>query len=75
MPLYQLSELEQATARKTDADTDAVLIQSGVISQEEARSRVAADPESPYHGLDIDDGPEIDDGEGEEGEEAEGADT
>lgn len=75
VPLYQLSELEQATARKTDADTDAVLIQSGVISQEEARSRVAADPESPYHGLDIDDGPEIDDGEGEEGEEAEGADT
>lgn len=78
VPLYQLSEVEKATARKTDADTDAVLIQAGVISQDEARTRVAADPDSPYHGLEIDDAPddpEAGTGEGEEGEESESADT
>ncbi|HEV2540205.1 MAG TPA: DUF1073 domain-containing protein [Frateuria sp.] len=50
-PLHQLSDLEQAQVRKADADTDQVLIDAGVITQEEARKRLAADPDSPYHGL------------------------
>lgn len=52
-PLYQLSELDQATVHKTEADTDAVLIGAGVISTDEARERVAADPDSPYQSLDL----------------------
>lgn len=51
VPLYQLSELEQATMRKTEADTDAVLIQAGVIDEDEARNRVANDEDGPYAGL------------------------
>lgn len=51
VPLYQLSEKEQAEVRKLNAEADQVSIDSGVISQEEARKRLAADPESPYHGL------------------------
>lgn len=51
VPLYQLSELEQATMRKTQADTDQVLITSGVISEDEARDRIIADEEGPYAGL------------------------
>jgi hypothetical protein len=74
LPLYQLSELEQATARKAQADTDAVYIQSGVIGPEEVRNREAADPESPYHGLDLNDDIEDQDEE-EEGEPTERADT
>lgn len=50
-PLYQLTDLEQAQVRKAEADADQVLIDSGVIAQEEARKRLASDPESPYHGL------------------------
>lgn len=49
-PLYELSEAEQATVRKTDADTDAVYISSGVVSPDEVRSRIADDPATHWHG-------------------------
>jgi phage-related protein (TIGR01555 family) len=74
-PLFQLSSLEQANERKVDADTDAVLIQAGVISGEEARARVAADPESPYASLEMTDEAPDDLDQGEEGEEADRVDT
>ena len=51
IPLYQLDAAGEASVRKTDADTDAVLIQAAVISPEESRTRLAADPTSPYAGL------------------------
>lgn len=70
-PLFQLSETEQATVRKTDADTDAVLITSGVISTDDARQRIANDPDSPYHGLELNEVP--DDPEPDDDEEAAGA--
>lgn len=74
LPLYQLSELEKATARKTQAETDAIYTQAGVIGQEEVRKREASDPESPYHGLDLND--DLDDqDEEEEGDPTERADT
>lgn len=63
-PLFQLSETEQATVRKTEADTDAVLITAGVISTDDVRQRIASDPDSPYHGLELNevpDAPEPDD--------------
>jgi phage-related protein (TIGR01555 family) len=72
-PLYQLSEGELATARKTEAETDAVLINASVISADEARQRIVSDPDSPYNSLDLNDGPDQD--EEEEGDGAEGADT
>lgn len=76
-PLYQLSELELATARKTEADTAAVYITAGVISQEEERERLAGDPDSPYQSLEAGDVPELDTdaSEEEEGEGTESADT
>jgi len=52
-PLYQMSELEQAQIRKADADTDAVLVGISAISTDEVRERLAADPDSPYQSLDL----------------------
>jgi len=57
-PLWTLDDVQLATKRKVEADTDAVLIDAGVLSQLEARKRVAADPDTPYAGLDVDDVPE-----------------
>ena len=53
-PLYQMDEAQQATIRKTEADTDAVYIQSGVLDPSEVRQRLASDPDSRYDGLDPD---------------------
>lgn len=50
-PLDEMDPAALATIRKTDADTDAVLITVGVISPDESRARVAGDESSPYHGL------------------------
>ncbi|KAA0089349.1 DUF1073 domain-containing protein [Paraburkholderia sp. T12-10] len=52
-PLRTMSEEQRSTIRKAEADTDAVLIGAGVISQDEARTRVANEEDSPYHGLDV----------------------
>lgn len=51
VPLWQLDEAALASVRKTEADTAGVLIQEGVISPEEERTRLAGDADSPYHGL------------------------
>jgi phage-related protein (TIGR01555 family) len=59
-PLYQSTDIERATIRKTDAETDAVLIGANVITTEEARSRLKSDPSNGYHSLGDDD-PEDDD--------------
>jgi uncharacterized protein len=61
VPLWQESKVEQSTIRKTDADTDATLIGAGVISADEARQRIANDPDSGYHSIDL--AEEIDAGE------------
>jgi phage-related protein (TIGR01555 family) len=75
-PLYQLSSLEKANERKASADTDQVLIDAGVISAQEARARVANDPESPYTSLEVTDEDDLDpDDIGEEGDQADRADT
>jgi len=60
VPLWQLSQKEQAEVRKLDADTGAVLIDSGTISPQEERERVAADETNGYHSLDL--GDDDDDG-------------
>jgi phage-related protein (TIGR01555 family) len=48
-----------AEVRKLNADTDAVLSNVGAVSQEEIRSRLAADPDSGYNNIDISDVPEM----------------
>lgn len=49
--LWELDDAGKAAVDKTRADADSVRIADGVIDNEEARTRLAADPESPYHGL------------------------
>lgn len=57
-PLWELSAEQLANKRKTEADTDAALIDKGVLSPEESRQRIADDPASAYSSLDVDDLPE-----------------
>ncbi|WP_369788322.1 anti-CBASS protein Acb1 family protein [Rouxiella sp. WC2420] len=59
-----------ATTQKTKADTDAVLIEEGVISQAESRKRLSEDPHSGYSGIEIGDLPES--GHGDETQGGEG---
>lgn len=54
-PLYEMSAKEKAEIRKIDADTDAVYITAGALSNNEIRKKIAEDPESPYHSLDLSD--------------------
>lgn len=61
VPLWQLSQKEQAEVRKYDAEADAVLVEVGAISPQEVRERVAADETNGYHSLDL--GDADDDGE------------
>ncbi len=54
LPLYQMTAKELAEIRKSDAEADVMYIDAGVIAPEEARERVAKDPNSGYEGLDLD---------------------
>ena len=65
-PLSQMDPVEMAAIRKSDAETDAVLIDAGVISPDDSRERLIADPDNGYTALesnpDLGD-PDIDDGD------------
>jgi phage-related protein (TIGR01555 family) len=60
--LDEMDPVQAATIRKTDADTDAVLIGAGVISPDDARERLIAEEGNGYHALeanpDLGDGPD-----------------
>lgn len=58
-PLWALNEKERAEVEKIEADTAQVRIDSGVIAPEEERLVVANKPDSPYHGLDPADAPDL----------------
>ncbi len=49
--LWELDDAGKAAVQKTQADTAEVLINAGVITNDEERKRQAGDPHSPYHGL------------------------
>ena len=51
LALWELDDAGKAAVQKTMADTDSVRIADGIITNEEARIALAADPLSPYHGL------------------------
>ena len=58
-PLWALSEKEEAEVRKLDAETDDILINGcAALHPEETRKRIAADPDSPYSDIDVEDVPE-----------------
>lgn len=51
VPLSSPTVKELSEIRKADAETDAILIDKGVIAPEESRERVATDPNSGYTNL------------------------
>lgn len=51
-PLWALDEKGEAEVNKIKAETGVILVDGGVISTEEERSRLAKDPGSGYDGLD-----------------------
>lgn len=57
-PMRHLDELQLATVRKTEAETDVLLCDGGILDPLESRKRLAADEDSPYAGIDVDDLPE-----------------
>ena len=68
--MQEMSDLDKATIRKTNADTDSVLIASAVISQDDARERLINDKDSGYTSLEanpeVDDVPDDDDLDGDD---------
>ena len=72
VPLREETPKEKAEMRKLDAETDQIRIDSGVVSQEEARSKLAADKEFGYDSIDPDDVPDLLEEEEEGLEPAEG---
>ena len=53
-PLMELTEEQKANIRKTEAETDDILVNNvGSLSPDEARERLATDPNSPYNALEL----------------------
>lgn len=65
-PLYEMSAKEKAEIRKIDADTDLVYVTAGALSNNEVREKIAEDPESPYHSLDLSDDIDLEEEDGED---------
>lgn len=64
-PLWQISAKEEAEIRNANATASTAYIDRGVLSPEEVRESLAADPNSGYSGIDVSDVPEEElDGEG-----------
>lgn len=58
-PLWSLTDKELAEVEKLKSETDAIKIDSSVISPMEARKRTAADPESDYNAIEVEDAPDL----------------
>jgi phage-related protein (TIGR01555 family) len=59
VPLHEMTPKEKAEIRKIEAETDQIRIDSGVVSQEEVRTKVANDPESGFDSIDPEDVPDL----------------
>lgn len=58
-PLWQVSALDAATIRASNANADGIYLDRSVVSQEEVRTKLAKDPDSGYSGIDVEDVPEL----------------
>jgi phage-related protein (TIGR01555 family) len=58
-PLWQPSDKEISDINKSKADAAVAMISAGVISPEEERERLAADPLSGYNSIDVSDLPNL----------------
>ncbi|MGJ4855521.1 DUF1073 domain-containing protein [Labrys sp. La1] len=58
-PLWSLDEKAQAEVEKLKAETDQILVDTGVLSPAESRERVARDPQSDYASIDVNDLPDL----------------
>lgn len=58
-PLWSLDEKALAEVRKIAAETGISLVEAGILWQEEERKRIAADAESPYSSIDVEDVPDL----------------
>lgn len=58
-PLETMTEKEEGEINKMNAEADSIRIADGVLSPEEVRAAVAADPDSPYGDIDVDDTPDL----------------
>lgn len=58
-PLFSLDEKSEAEVEKLKAETDQILIDSGVLAPDESRKRVANDPGSDYSSIDVEDIPDL----------------
>lgn len=63
--LWELDEAAQASVRKTQADTDAVYVEMGALGPDEVRMAIAADKDSPYASIEVEDMPERPEDEGQ----------
>lgn len=71
-PLMELSDEEKANIRKTEAETDDILVNNvGSLSADESRERLAGDPDSPYHSLELNNNDDLEDEEDDEEDDAE----
>lgn len=52
-PLHELTREQMATIRKTEAETDQIYETLGAVTNNEVREKLATDPDSPYHALDL----------------------
>lgn len=58
-PLWALSEKEHAEVDKANAETHMIYVDGGVIGNDEVRKTIVNNPDSPYHGLNPDDAPDL----------------
>src|SRR5262249_55478185 len=56
--LWELDEKQEAEVRKINAETDKIMVEGGVLDPAEVRKKVAAEANSPYADIDVEDVPE-----------------
>lgn len=57
-PLWQASDTDEATTRKSESERDKNYVEAGVLAPVEVRAKLAADEESGYDDLDVEAVPE-----------------
>lgn len=56
-PLKMVDREQEARIKKAQAEEDQIRIDSGILSAQEVRTRIAGEEDSPYSGIDVDDVP------------------